>query len=288
MGDAEDFETDMQTIRDYVRAVVEQKTKLALAYTNALADVETTFRSASSADATPNILGAILKSGLKSLEKASVTAVKTETGTDLGPVVDLVHAVWDEVDRAEKAAQSLSTGEWIKNLRTEITNAYTQGQSGDELRQQIEDEYKQGDAGYRGGYIGGIQNELAAIRMMKVPPVQVLETSMYEEWINQHFNNDCMDGTGIIVLLFDDNGDAGSAKVNAALGDNVAGALNDVMGTAEITHLMDLGVVKKVCKGAICMCFEADNTVRKATDDAETGQFLSSPENWQKFTRFTV
>jgi hypothetical protein len=288
MGDAEDFETDMQTIRDYVHAVIEGQTKIAVAYTNALANTETTFRTASATEAKPNILGAVLKSGIKSLEKAAVSAIKSETGADLGPVVEMMQAVWDEVDRAEKAGQSLSAGEWIKNLRTKITNAYTQGRSGDELREQIENEYKQGDAGERGGYIGGIQNELAAMRIIKVPPTERLELAMYEEWINQYFDNDCMDGSGTVVLLFKDDGAPDSAKVNALLGDKVAGALNSVMSAAGIGRLMDLGVVKKVCKGDTCMCFEADNTVRKATNDDDVGQFLSSSDTWRQFTQFTV
>jgi hypothetical protein len=288
MGDAEDFETDMQTIRDYVRAVVEGQSKIAVAYTNALANVETTFRSASATEAKPNILGAMLKSGVKSLEKAAVSAVKSETGADLGPIVEMIQAVWDEVDRAEKAGQSLSAGEWIKNLRTEITNAYTQGRSGDELREQIENEYKQGDAGERGGYIGGVQNELAAVRTIKVPRTERLELAMYEEWINQYFDNDCMDGSGTVVLLFSEEGAPDSAKVNAVFGDKIAGALNNVMSSAGVGRLMDLGVVKKVCRGETCMCFEADNTVRKATSDDHAGQFLSSPETWQLFTQFTA
>jgi len=42
---------------------------------------------ASAAEARPDILGAALKSGLKSAEKAIVKAISTSTGVDLGPVV---------------------------------------------------------------------------------------------------------------------------------------------------------------------------------------------------------
>lgn len=282
-----DYDTDMQTIRDYVVAVVETQTKLAVAYTNALADVETTFVSASPADARPDILGAMLKSGLKSLEKASVGAVKDATGIDVGPLVDMLHAISDEIDKAAKAQQSLAAGDWIKSVRLDITNAYTQGQTGDALRLQIESEYNQGDAGYRGGYIGDIENALDAARKTTVPRTELIEVSMYEAWIAQAFNNDCIDGTGIISLQVNDDGSAGSAAVTAPLGDKVAGALNNIMGTAGVTNLMALNVVKKVCQGGTCMCFESDNTVRKSTDDDNALAVLSSPDTWSKFTTFS-
>jgi hypothetical protein len=52
-----DFDTDMQTIRNYVSAVVETKAKIATAYTAALDNVQTTFQTASPAEARPDILG---------------------------------------------------------------------------------------------------------------------------------------------------------------------------------------------------------------------------------------
>ena len=114
--DAVEFDTDMQTIRDYTSAVVETQTKIAAAYTGALANFETTVRSASATEAKADLVGAVLKSGLKAVEKEAVTAVKEETGADLGPIVDMLHAVSDELDRAAKAAESLAVGDWIKEL----------------------------------------------------------------------------------------------------------------------------------------------------------------------------
>jgi len=283
-----DYNVDMQTIRDFVAAVVEMQTKLAIAYTSALADVETTFLTASPTEANPDLVGAMLKSGLKAVEKASVGAVKAETGIDVGPVVDMLHAIADEVDRASKAAASLAAGEWIKNLRNQITNAYTQGQTGDALRQQIESEYNQNDEGGRGGYIAGVENELEALRQSAVPRAEAIEVAMYEAWIAQAFNDDCMDGTGIIALQFNDDGTPASATVKSPLGDKVAGALNNVMATAGVGNLMSLNVVKKVCQGDVCMCFEGNNVVRKSTDDANAEAFLTSPDTWNQFRSFTA
>jgi len=283
---ASDFDTDMQTIRDYVRAVVEAKTRIATAYLAAIDNFQTTVQSASPSEAKPDILGTILKSGLKLIEKQAVDAVKEATSVDLGPLVDLVHAIYDEVDRAAKAAEGLAVAEWIKNARTAITNAYTQDQTGEALRNQIESEYKNNDEGGRGGYIAGIQNELEAIGSVQVPREEVIEVAFYSAWINQNFNEDCIDGTGIIYLQFQDDGAPTSATVVAPLGDKIAGALNDRMAAAGVSQLMDLDVVKKACMGDVCMCFEGNNVVRKSTSDDSVQSVLSSPENWKKVNRF--
>ena len=281
-----DFDTDMQTIRDYVNAVVETKTKIATAYLSAIDNFQTTVQSASKAEAKPDMLGVVMKTGLKAAEKAAVTAIKAETGADLGPVADMVHAIYDEIERAAKAAKNLAVADWIKSFRTSVTNAYTQDQTGTALRKQIEGKYNDNDEGGRGGYIGGVQIELDALQTVVVPPSEVLEVAMYQAWINKQFNGDCMDGSGRIDLQFDDEGTLSSATVNAAQGDKLAGALNNVMSGAGFNQLMDLDVVKKVCKGDHCICFEGNNVVRKDTDDEEAHAFLMSPDTWQLATRF--
>ena len=283
-----DFDTDMQTIRNYVSAVVETKAKIAIAYTAALDNVQITFQTASPAEASPDLLGVILKSGLKTAEKVAVTAVKESTGADLGPLVDMLHRIADEVERAAKAAVNRAVADWLTELRTSIVNAYTQGQTGEDLRMQIEDEYNHNDEGGRGGYIAGIENELEALRAVQAPRSQIVELTMYESWINQNFNDDCMDGTGIIQLQFASGGSATSATVAAPLGDRVASRLNRIMGAAGVSHLMDLNVVKKVCLDTECMCFEGNNIVRKDVLDDNTQAFLTSPDNWRHFTRFTT
>jgi len=286
--DAVDFDTDMQTIRNYTSAVVETQTKIAAAYTGALANFETTVRSASATEAKADLVGVVLKSGLKAVEKEAVSAVKEATGADLGPIVEMLHAVYDEVDRAAKAAESLAVGEWIKDLRTSVTDAFTQGESGDAMRTRIENEYKQNDAGGRGGYIGGVQNELAALRTVVVPITKKVELTLYESWINENFDNDCMDGTGLISLQFTSDGNQDSATVKAPLNDKIAGALNNVMASAGVNRLMDLGVVKKMSMGDVSMCFESDNTVRKATDDEAGTTFLTSADTWNRFRQFST
>jgi hypothetical protein len=281
-----DFDTDMQTIRDYVAAVVEMKTKIATAYLSAIDNFQTTVQSASSAEAKPDILGAVMKSGLKAAEKAAVTAVKSSTGADLGPVVDMVHGIYDEIDRAAKAGRNLAVAEWIKGIRSSVTNAFTQDQTGTALRAQIESEYNGHDEGGRGGYIAGVQIELDALQSALALPSEALETAMYQAWINENFKGDCMDGSGMLIILFDDDGAFASATVNAPQGDKIAGALNNVMARAGVTQLMDLDVAKKMCRGDHCMCFGGNNVVRKDTDDQEASSFLGSSDTWAHATQF--
>jgi hypothetical protein len=60
------------------------------------------------------------------------------------------------------------------------------------------------------------------------------------------------------------------------------------MDSADIATLMDLEVVKKVCKEDVCACFEGDNTVRKSVLDDDTQAFLSSSDTWSQFKRFPI
>ncbi len=283
-----DFDTDMQTIRDYVQSVVEAQAKIATSYTSALDNFQTTVLTASPTDAKPDLLGAVLKSGLKAIEKSAVTAVKEATDADLGPMVDMLHAISDEIDRAAKAAQSLAVGEWIKSVRTSVSNSYTQGQTGEDLRNQLTTAYNQNDEGGRGGYIAGIQNELAAMRTVTGPKSEVIEVAFYEGWINQNFNSDCISGTGFVSIQFNDDGTVASTTVTAPLGDKIAGALNGTMAAAGVASVMNLNVVKKACKADDCMCFEGNNVVRKSATSDDTQTFLTSQSTWNLCTSFTT
>ncbi len=287
-GAALDFDQDMQTIRDYVDAVVQAQAQVATAYSAALDSFQLTVQTASPTEARPDVLGVVFKSGVKLAEKSAVAAVKDATGADLGPLVEMLHAISDEADRAAKAATSRSVAEWISGIRTAVINNYTQGSTRQAMIEQIQQEYNQNDEGGRGGYIAGIQNELAATKTVQAPKTEAMELSMYEGWINQNFNQDCMDGTGIVFIQFDSDGNLTSANVIAPLGDKLAGRLNTIMGSVGISGIMDIDVVKKVCREDLCMCFEGNNTVRKDTDDDDTRSFLTSIDNWKKIRSFTV
>lgn len=231
----------------------------------------------------------MLKAGVKLIEKTAVDAVKGIAGGDLGPVVEVLHGMLDEVERASKAASGAAAAGWILDLRGRIVDAYTQGQSGEDLRRQVEADYNRNDEGGRGGYIAGIQNELDALRQAQdlIPASNAIESAMYEAWIDGQFDNDCMEGTGLIELVFDQDGSAASAKVVGALGEQVGARLNSIMPDAGVTNLMDLDVVKRVCRDDQCMCFEGDNVVRADVLDEDMNSFLAAPDNWRAFVRFS-
>ncbi len=129
---------------------------------------------------------------------------------------------------------------------------------------------------------------MTALKSLSVPETRALEAAMYVSWINQNFNNDCMDGTGLIYIQFDDDGTLSSATVQAPLGDKIAAALNNTMGAAGTDGLMGLDVVKKSCRGTDCMCFEGNNVVRKAATSDATQEFLSAPDTWKQLSVFTT
>lgn len=216
-----------------------------------------------------------------------MTAVKSATGADLGPLVELVQAVSDEIDRAAAAGQSLAVGDWIKSTRTAVANAYTQDQTGAALRKEITDQYNANSEGGRGGYIGDIGNELAAFGTVTAPRTEIPEVAMYQSWINQNFNSDCIDGTGIVYIQYGDDGTFTSAAVVAPLADKIAGGLNKQMASAGISRLMDLDVVKKVCKGSDSACFEGNNVVRKSAADDQTLAFMKDEATWNLAVLFS-
>ena len=290
MGDttAADITTDMQTIRDYVDAVVQVQAQFTTAYGAALDNFQLTVQTASPQEATPDILGVVAKAGLKFAEKSAVTAAKDATGADLGPLVEMVQAIYDEADRAAKAATARSAADFVTGLRTAVINGYTQGTGRQAMVEQLQNEYNQNDEGGSGGYIGGIENELEATKTVSVPKVEAIEQALYQSWINQNFNQDCMDGTGIIYVQYDSSGTLSSATIKAPLGDKIAGRLNQIMGAVGTNGIMSLDVVKKVCRDTTCMCFEGNNVVRKDTDDSDAHAFLDSMDNWKSLTQFTT
>lgn len=283
-----DFNEDMQTLRDYVDAVVQAQIALATVYGAALDAFQSTVQTASPKEASPDILGVVVKSGLKVAEKSAVTAVQETTGADLGPIVEMMHGIYDETERAAKAATARSAAEFVNSLRSSVINGYTQGAGRQAMLDQLFSEYKANDEGARNFYIGGIQNELAATKTVHAPLVEFVEVGLYVGWINQNFNSDCVDGTGFVYAEFDTDGTLTSTTITAPLGDKLAGRLNVIMQTAGTDGPMNLDVVKKLTQGTISMCLEGNNSIRKDTDNADAHAFLTSSAIWKLVRSFTT
>lgn len=293
MGDnaasLQDYDQDMQTLRDYVDAVTQKQQALCMAYNAALDTFLATVQTASPDEAKPDVLGVAAKQGLKYVEKSLTKAIEGASGVDLGPMVEMVHAISDESERAAKAATARSAVEFVTGLRVAVINGYTQQAGRQALLGQLQSEYNANDEGGRGGYIGGIQNELAATQTVLAPKVEVIERGLYEGWVAKNFNDDCIDGTGFIYAQFDqDNQTLTSATITAPLGDRIAGRLNNIMVAAEVDGLMSIDVVKKLVLGDNSMCFEGDNVARKDTLDSTAHEFLSSPNTWKLMQLFST
>ena len=58
------------------------------------------------------------------------------------------------------------------------------------------------------------------------------------------------------------------------------------MSDAGIAEIMDLDIVKKVCRDDQCMCFEGNSVIRKDVSDNDTHIVLTSASTWLLATSF--
>lgn len=277
-------DADMQTIRNYISAVTAARTKITTSYLSAVHNFLTTIHGALPSEAGPNTLSVVLKAGLAMAKQLLVTERAAATGAVLRPLVDLLERISDEIDTSITAYEG---EDWLNGVRLAVASAGGRDQSGDELRAQVEEEYKRNDADGRSGYLARLTNELPAIQTIEPSLVQKLELSMYTAWINRHFDDDCMSGNGYLHIQFADDDTLSSATIRSPLGDKIAAALNRIMPEAGVTRLMELDVVKNVSKGDVCVCFERNNVIRKTPVSDEALATSISDDAWQHVTQFT-
>lgn len=280
------IDTAVQTIRDYVSAIMSAMNWIASSYLSAIRNFQTTIQTASPSDIRPNILSSVLRSGLTTAEKLMVTAIKETTETELRPIVDLIHRISDEIEKVTDQAHP--GADWMNEIRLFVTNACMPDQGGENLQAQLEDEYKRTDSDVRRRYIAGIKKELTAIQTVELPSVEKLELAMYIDWINQDFDDDRSNGTGYICIQFTNDGTLSSATVNSPLGDKIAMALNGVMTKAGVARLAELDVAKKVCKGDISVYLERNNVVRQTTMNNEAPMVFAIDDAWKHVPQFTT
>lgn len=121
-GEQSVFITDMQIIRDYVTLRDETLHPLITQFNGGLNNFETTIRSSSPAEAQPHILKLVAKSAVKLIEKAVTNSIKEAAHVNIGPVIELVHAINDEMERAGTALTNLQVDNWIVGLRSSVNN----------------------------------------------------------------------------------------------------------------------------------------------------------------------
>lgn len=290
-GEQSVFITDMQIIRDYVTLRDETLQQLITQFNVGLNNFETTIRSSSSTEAQPNILKVVTKSAVKLIENTVTNSIKEAAHIDIGPVVELVHAINDEMERAGASLTNLQVGNWIAGLRSSVNNVLTKQTSFEVWRKQYEDS----DEGERSNLVADIGEELNALTevadALKAIPNQVFECGLYEDWISAHFANDCMNGVGNIHIDLDEDGTIIEVTINAPLGDKIEGAFNSrLLGQKDssvpgLERISDIKVGKKVSIGDRSGCFDDRNEMTKGSDFLTDDQLATGLQTPTEFVR---
>ncbi len=275
------FAVDIQIIRDWTILRDETLNALMTQFNAALNNFETTIRSDSPTETKPKILSVLAKSAVKLIEKEIASRVE-----GVGPVIELAHAINDEMERAGKSATSLRVGNWIKSLRSSVNNVLTKQVSFEILRKQ----YNESDEGERSNIVADVGEELNQLTEvadgLKAITNQIFECGLYEDWINAHFANDCMDGLGNIHIDLTEAGEISEVTVNAPLGEKIEGAFNSrLLGQQEgavpgLDRISDIKVGKKVSIGDRSGCFDDRNQFTKRSDflsDEQLTNALNAP-----------
>lgn len=286
--DAYDISLDLNTIELYASDANNLRTRIFDQTLAALENVNNKVMAPSPSEISPNLASALASNAWKFAKAQFLNGMKEVApaeGAALGFAVDIIIDVYDEIVRAQKKAAAMDTAELIMQMRSNIANQKNAYNYQRVLADRLTREYFHFDSGGRGGYIADIQNAWPVVKALRPPTVEVAEVGLYCEWINHHFNNDAVDGTGFIALEFDSDGKRKSAVIMAPESAKIASRLNEIMSKAGIYQLMDLDVVKKLSRENVVVTFERDNRVRGDTLKP-LGPFLKTPQNWKQFNRF--
>jgi hypothetical protein len=286
-GEQSVFNTDIQIVQDYCTLRDGTLQGLVTQFNAGLNDFETTIRSASPTEAQPQILAVLAKSAVRLIEKQVASAIDETVHVDVGPLVELAHAINDEMERAAAATTSLQVGNWIRGLRSSVNNVLTTQTSFEDLQ----DQYGKSDEGERSNLVADIGEQLnqltAAAKGLKSITNQMFECGLYEDWINAHFADDCVDGLGNIHIDLTEAGEISEVTVNAPLGDKIEGAFNSslLQKLTGLDRISDIKVGKKVSLGERCGCFDDRNVMTKGSDFLSDDQLANGLKAPLQFVR---
>lgn len=286
-----EYDAAMETLGTYAHQTTEAKTRLTLVYISALANFETTVQQASREEAKADLVGVALKSGWNTAKGLVTAAVTKSTGVDVAPLVALYDAVDGEIDRAAAASTSLAAGEWIKKLRSTLTDNYAKDNSGAYL-QQLKEYYGSLDPDERFDWITSVQVELESLKSFVPPKTDAIELALYEGWLWSFYEHCGGDpdphygGTigGVVRIMFDEEDDSPVLEavcIKAPLGDKIQSGIERVMTGS----VMGLNAVKQVCfygtlvaggRGYTCGCLGRDNRIISRIDLPPYGELLES------------
>jgi hypothetical protein len=212
---------------------------------DALANFETTMVFASSKEAQPDVLGAVLATTLEFAVDQAISA-----SGPAAPVLALAKAVFmkasEEIERAAAAGASHSVGVWIQEQRTALGN--TRGTFDvPTLVQDIELEYL--ESPNRTEYFNLLLQEAERFKRPALPSVQDLQYQLFVQWINANSRHD-ESGYIDVKINAEDGLELESCAVKSAsesLDDRIGDALNRLMGVAkDFQRPMNMPVRKRI------------------------------------------
>jgi hypothetical protein len=241
-------------IDKYVDAAADYQNRFVMAFANgALQNLETTLRSASDEEAKEDYAGAVISEVIGSGVDYAVGKAAKAAGVDelVGPVKGVVKAVQDESKRAAAASASLSAADWIKTMRASLIDSYTVSSNKQTIRKSTYDLYQSlkdgGDDEAMQQFIDQLSYWTSSIEENPlVPSVGDAELSLYEAWLNQHFNS-CggIPGTPGAILVSYDGATLKQVLVQGPFGDQIETGIKRLLAYKSITTL---DVRKQICR----------------------------------------
>jgi hypothetical protein len=263
-------------------------------YNAALENFETTIQSASVQETRADILGVIAKTALEEGFKEVSKQVLGAAAPIAGAVLALAKNIKQETDRAAAASVNRSAGDWIKQMRRGVNDAFAKHGTSDVVLRGVTSAYANASEDERQVLVDEASFAAAAIEegTWAVADVAVYERSLYEGWINGHFSaigrvDD--DISGFVDVRFEDGDMPSAAAVVAPLGDRIGDALNTIAGSSGLSSMMELKVHKRVCKwadnavggsGWSCGWFDDRNVMISEPNSEVVTEFLQR-EDWR-------
>lgn len=273
-------------VDEYIDRLTRKHDELLDISRDALAQFETTMRSASAQDADPDILGTMLSTAFNFAVDQFISRLSEKLDT-LSTALAFAKAVFEattsELERAGRASASLAVGNWIKDQRVAIDQARRRFDQ-DDLQEEMSLQFL--EASDRQRFLADLQQSIERVREEELPTVSQLEQKLYEQWINAHFRTIGKDSQGCIEFRYEyeDNAfDFVSCTVEAPSGDKIETALNRLLEQKLLPGVrrpIDLKVRKRGCffveglgTGTVWSCgwLDQDNQLihRPIHDDAQ-------------------
>jgi hypothetical protein len=234
-------------IGEYVDAVVDRREKSLGSLLSAVDNFETTMSFASAEEANPDVLGALLS---KAYEMTVDELVSQVPG--LSTVKSFFDAATEELERAGRASESHTVGDWIKDQRAAV-DELIQNVNRDDLQFETQETYLDQDTAGRETFFQQIVETTERLKATDLPPIDVLEQKLYEQWVNAQFDTIGEDEDGCIEYRFeyeDNTFDFVSCTVKAPSGDKIASALNRLLDRKQLPGVrspLDFKVRKRAC-----------------------------------------